>query len=266
MLTMTPSSSASDDDTPRDDASAGTPSADAEAASCASQDLEPAAPRARRIRASDSDRDDVLTVLSQAHTNGRLDAQELDERQTEALRARFIDELPELIEDLPEGRELVAAHRALIGEPTTPAQPGSTVARVSRPAAGPLAVEHVETSPSIAFMGGKTIAARPGESDRQVYAVMGGDEIYLTDAMGPGVEYRIHATSVMGGCDIYVPPGVRIVDNAVNILGGNDIKPQAQGDGSNGTLYLHGVNFMAGCDVKLDKTAPALPHNPQSPR
>src|SRR5699024_4150614 len=38
-------------------------------------------PPQRRLRASDKDRDDVLTVLTEAVTNGRLDPEETAERQ-----------------------------------------------------------------------------------------------------------------------------------------------------------------------------------------
>ena len=43
---------------------------------------------------------------------------------------------------------------------------------------------------------------------------------------------------------------------AVAIMAGNDISPEAQGDGSNGTLILKGFLWWAGHDVKR---APAKP-------
>ena len=52
----------------------------------------------RRIRASDKDRDDVLSVITEAVTNGRLDPEETAERQDEAISAKYIDGLMPLIE------------------------------------------------------------------------------------------------------------------------------------------------------------------------
>ena len=54
----------------------------------------------------------------------------------------------------------------------------------------------------------------------------------------------------MGGNEIYVPDGVRVIDRAVAIMAGNDSKPDAQGDGSNGTLVLTGFLFWGGNTVR----------------
>jgi len=50
--------------------------------------------------ASDGDRDRVLQYLREAYVQGRLLHQELDERISATLRARSIEELQALIEDL----------------------------------------------------------------------------------------------------------------------------------------------------------------------
>src|SRR5699024_11201938 len=60
----------------------------------------------RRIRASDQDRDDVLSVITEAVTNGRLDPEETAQRQDDAIGAKFVDELMPLLTDLPEGEQL----------------------------------------------------------------------------------------------------------------------------------------------------------------
>ncbi len=207
--------------------------------------------RPRKLRASDQDRDAVLDVLSSAHASGRLDPTELDERQEATMATKFLAELPELIDDLPEGDELVARLRAEAGIDPGPSASGTAVAhrRKHIPPAKPGTGKPVY---DVAVLGGsaKTIVA--GTSKVETYALMGGSEIYLHEVMGPGVELRLTNISVMAGHDIYVPGGVRIIDNTVNFLAGNDIARNAQGDGSNGTLILDGFNLMAGHDVKLD--------------
>lgn len=50
---------------------------------------------------------------------------------------------------------------------------------------------------------------------------------------------------------MFVPEGVRVIDQSVAIMAGNDIKRRAQGDGSNGTLVLKGFLWWGGNDVKL---------------
>jgi hypothetical protein len=58
-----------------------------------------------RIRAGDEDRDQTVERLRSHHAAGRLDAAEFNERMETALGARYLDELPPLLADLPgEGR------------------------------------------------------------------------------------------------------------------------------------------------------------------
>ncbi|TDT33744.1 DUF1707 SHOCT-like domain-containing protein [Naumannella halotolerans] len=194
------------------------------------------------FRASDADRDAVLGVLGEALANGRLTTEEFDERQNQALAARLLGDLPPLIQDLPEGRRLLARQQ--------PEHPVS-----ARPAGGenlPVRPGEGETSSSVAIMGGKTLLVPPGTPKLISYLLMGGDDVYLTDVMGPGVQFTIESWSMWAGNDIYVPSGVRVIDKMTNIMAGNDIAAEARGDGSNGTLILTGVNLMAGHDVKLD--------------
>lgn len=53
------------------------------------------------IRASDQDRDVVVTALREAYTAGRLTLEEFDERMTAAYASRTWGELRKLTEDLP---------------------------------------------------------------------------------------------------------------------------------------------------------------------
>jgi uncharacterized protein DUF1707/2TM domain-containing protein len=53
------------------------------------------------LRASDADREAVVSLLRAHATEGRLDADELDQRIGTALRARTRAELAALVEDLP---------------------------------------------------------------------------------------------------------------------------------------------------------------------
>ena len=54
-----------------------------------------------RIRASDADRDRVTALLREHHAAGRLTAEEFHERMEQALDARTLGELDELLADLP---------------------------------------------------------------------------------------------------------------------------------------------------------------------
>lgn len=191
-----------------------------------------------RIRAGDADRDQVLTMVQRAYEEGRLELEEMRERQEKALKSKFTDELPALVRDLPEGGELVVQPHADV--PTPPPSYGDVAA------AGP-AESHV------AIMSGRDITVEPGTRDVSCLAFWGGNNYDLSQAMGPGRIVTLELNAIMGGCNVYVPAGVRIVDQAVAIMGGNGIKKTAQGDGSNGTVVLKGFVLMGGNDVKLAK-------------
>lgn len=73
----------------------------------------------RLLRVSHADRDRVVEILRVAAGDGRLDAQELDERVESALQARTFAELEPLTEDLP------------VAPVAAPRVPGVAVAPVS---------------------------------------------------------------------------------------------------------------------------------------
>lgn len=198
---------------------------------------------AMRIRAGDRDRDAVLEVLMEAHAAGRLDMTELDERQTKVISARFLDELQPLVVDLPEAHSLV-----LMNGP----HQGRGIATASS-AQVPMVGDQDPVVSTVAVMSGKNLKPGLGITDIKTFQFWGGDDIDLTMAFAPGVTITFEAVAIMGGSTIVVPEGVRIVDNTVNIMAGNDVKSAAQGDGSNGTLVLSGFSMMAGHNVKLAK-------------
>lgn len=192
----------------------------------------------KRLRAGDADRDAILQVLQQAHAEGRLSIEELGDRQDEALRATYTDQFDGLVADLPEGRGLMTA--------------GESVVAARRPAPLPATGEPERTT--VTFMSGRDIAIEPGTRRYRNFAWWGGDNIDLTQAMGPGVVVTLELHAIMAGSDIYVPEGVRVLDESLAIMAGNDIDREARGDGSNGTVVLKGFLWWAGHDVKLGST------------
>jgi Domain of unknown function (DUF1707) len=64
-----------------------------------------------RLRASDAERDTVVTELGEHFGQGRLDRAEFDERMTQALAARTEGDLDALLADLPSARETASPPR-----------------------------------------------------------------------------------------------------------------------------------------------------------
>jgi hypothetical protein len=79
--------------------------------------------RPPQMRASDADRDAVVTALSENFQAGRLTTEELEDRTGRALAARTLGQLDELTADLPAPRPV----------PTGPAAPVTPVGRPRYP-------------------------------------------------------------------------------------------------------------------------------------
>jgi hypothetical protein len=62
--------------------------------------------RADRVRASDADRDEVISQLRERYAEGRLTHDTLEHRLESALRARYQADLAEVLADLPPRRRL----------------------------------------------------------------------------------------------------------------------------------------------------------------
>lgn len=192
----------------------------------------------RRLRAGDTDRDHVLAIVQAAYEAGRLDLDEMRDRQEKALKSKYTDELPSLVADLPEGAELMTRGAADV------AFAGADYEALPATAPG-------DGGFTAAIMSGTDITVEPGTRDIGCLSFWGGNDYDLTRAMGPGRIVTMTLHSIMGGCNVYVPPGVRVIDQSISIMGGNGIKPKAQGDGSNGTVVIKGLQFWGGNDVKL---------------
>jgi hypothetical protein len=142
------------------------------------------------VRASDADRDRVAEILREALAEGRLDADEHAERIDAVYRARTIGALRPLVRDLPAGhREAVRA--------AAPAAPHS-----ARAAAG---------DNLVAVFSGASRRGRWRVGARiNAFALFGGVEIDLTEALFERRELVVNATAIFGGVEIRVPENVTL--------------------------------------------------------
>ena len=87
------------------------------------------------IRASDSDREDVVEILREAYSTGRLTMTEFDERTTAAFAAKTWGELRQLTSDLPQQAKLELSHpepdRSAATSPPRPLPAGRSRRRLS---------------------------------------------------------------------------------------------------------------------------------------
>jgi hypothetical protein len=181
------------------------------------------------LRASDADRDAAAAVINNAMAEGRLSADEHGQRLDAIYAAKTQAELVPLLADLP-GQQAMA--------PVT-----STSGHLARSGRG---------GRIIAIFGGAT---RKGswhaDSVIDVLTVFGGAELDFRDAVLPGKEVTLRATSVLGGIEITVPPEMRVIDNGTAILGGREIKggPEEVGPDSP-VLRIEGICVLGGIEVR----------------
>jgi hypothetical protein len=185
-----------------------------------------------RLRASDADRDRAASVINNALAEGRLTADEHSDRLDAIYAAKTHGELVPVLDDLP------SAGTAPAPFPTSP---------------GPQVVPAGRGSRIVAIFGGAT---RKGvwhpEPNMQILTVFGGAELDFREAVLPGNEVTVHATTVLGGLEIVVPPEMRVIDNGVAILGGREVagdSPESAAPGAP-VLRIEGTCVLGGVEVK----------------
>ncbi|ADB34741.1 protein of unknown function DUF1707 [Kribbella flavida DSM 17836] len=201
---------------------------------------ERSAPHAH-LRASDSDRDQVVEVLRDALMAGRLTQDEHAERLEQALHARTLGELEPITLDL-----------AVPGQPFRPAAPAHSTSRV------PIE-EPANPQDSFDFVVGIFGAGeRKGrwrvKRRTNALALFGGCDLNMADAVFEGREVTVYAFAIFGGVDVTVPPGVELRSQGVGIMGGfgttgrkDEIDPTAP------VVVLKGLALFGGVGGKVHK-------------
>ncbi|OLT24036.1 hypothetical protein BJF79_45630 [Actinomadura sp. CNU-125] len=182
-----------------------------------------------RLRASDTDRDEVADRLREALAEGRITAEEHAERIDAVYRAKTYADLEPLLSDLPSG----AAPRPRVNlrkdVPPPTAQSASVVAVLSG-------------------------ATRTGrwlvEARTNVVSLLGGVELDFRQAVLSASEVTVNVTALMGGVAITVPPGVRVVDSSMAILGGTTLPEDDVIDPDAPVIRLTGVVLLSGVTVE----------------
>ncbi|MGW2328848.1 DUF1707 SHOCT-like domain-containing protein [Streptomyces sp. NPDC001700] len=181
------------------------------------------------IRASDADRDRVADILREALAEGRLEPEEHAERIDAVYRAKTLGELEPLVRDVPSGPA-----RATAGLPS---------------GAAPDAVSSPENL--IAVFGGAVRKGRWRPRRRtHAFAVFGGVEIDLTEAVFEQREIVIQAWAVFGGVEIKVPENVSLHGSGSGVFGGVDVAEREAPDPDAPVVRVSGFALFGGIDAK----------------
>lgn len=185
-------------------------------------------------------RDNAREQLGGAFADSLLDADELDERLERLENARTPDTVGELVADLqPEA-----------AQPTQEPSPASPVA--TEPARNlPAVVEPPATSQLTAIFSGtkRTGHWQPARRNK-ITVLCGGVDLDFRDVELPPGETIVELQVILGGVDIIVPTGVRVILETNAVMGGVEQDDPSQPVASDAPiLRFTGFLFLGGIEV-----------------
>jgi hypothetical protein len=184
-----------------------------------------------RLRASDADRDRAATVINNALAEGRLTPTEHSDRLDAIYAAKTHAELAPLLDDLPERGTATGAVAAPSGAQPMPAKRSGRIFCL--------------------LSGSSRKGAWHPEPVIDVFTLLGGVELDFREAVLPGREVVLRATTVLGGVEVTVPPEMQVIDNGVAILGGREISGSEEAIGPDSpVLRIEGICVLGGMEVK----------------
>ena len=176
------------------------------------------------LRVSDAERDQTLRVLGEHAAVGRLTLDELEERSSRALAAKTRGELATLTGDLPQeaGQDRPA--------PTLAKKPVRWM---------------------VAIMSGSHRRGRfRAVGSINAIAIMGGDEIDLREAEIEGGELTLNLYAFMGGAQIYVPDSVDLEVGGFSLMGGHeDVGSERPPRPGAPVIRIRVYNLMGGASI-----------------
>nr|MBA2281244.1 DUF1707 and DUF2154 domain-containing protein [Acidimicrobiia bacterium] len=194
------------------------------------------------LRVSDHERQTVVDRLSAACGDGMLTLDEFADHAAAAYAAITRADLDAATADL---RLPVLAPR--------PAPPAALPVPVPLPTPG---VGEAEVRPKrkwmIAIMGGEDRRGRWRANRRMgAFALMGGVDIDLRDALLEGSEIEITAWAIMGGVNVVVPEGIYVETSGFVLMGGrsNRVKDVEPVPGAP-VIRVKGYGLWGGVDVR----------------
>jgi len=176
-------------------------------------------------RASDADRDRVLTLLSTATADGRLTVDEHSDLMSKTLHARTIGELAVITEDL---------------EPLTQPAPIPAAPATSSRRAGMVAIFGARTRKG----------AWQVPTEFKATAVFGAVELDMRNATFDGPEVLCVANSVFGAIEITVPDWVRVIDEGTSIFGAREESEPQVDTSPTVTLRVRGFSAFGALEVR----------------
>ncbi len=184
------------------------------------------------LPAGDADRDHVVTLLTAAHAEGRLTADERDTRISAARSAQTFDDL------VPLTRDLVS--------PTGPA--ARPLIRYDEANASEVADQIVAV-----FAGASRKRTWRVRRNTSILTIFGGAELDLSQATFEAHEVTFNVFCLFGGVEITIPAGMDVDNQVMALFGGSDVRKIAPPDATSPKLVIRGFVGFGGVDVRNPK-------------
>jgi len=199
----------------------------------------PVTPQDRPIEAL---REETVDRLIMNYGHGKLSREAFERRLDDALDAKSHDRLLELVEDLDldVDKQYAEQKRAELG-----LDPAS---------AAPAPIEDVEHLINV-FGGSNRSGAWDVPAEIRMLNVFGGAELDFAHARFSKKATRVRMICVFGGAHFFVRQDMRIVSKVLSVFGGVSNRAPSSPDPSAPTLYITGLAFFGGADIRVKKTA-----------
>jgi hypothetical protein len=191
----------------------------------------------------DDERQKAVDVLCEAFADDRLPVAEFEKRVEVAHRAETLEQLRDLLSDLPSPTPPVPVSRG--GAPQRlPSRPHPTVS-----------AENVRQNSLIAGIFGGGVRKGAWRPARVNYAVgvFGGFELDFREALLPPGVTEVRVFAMFGGGEIILPPDVIVEVSAVGIMGGFEERHDSPTTAEPGApvLRITGLALMGGAEVSV---------------
>jgi hypothetical protein len=180
------------------------------------------------IRASDSERAVTVDRLKTAHDEGRLTLDEFTDRIAKTRQAQTRGELQALVADLPAPSATPSGSRAG-GQAASGQSPETRILPIG---------------------GWKQRGRIRLDHDIDVFSLIGGVDLDLTDAEFAADEVTVTSISLLGGADVTAPANVRVEVEGMSLLGGREIKTRQPSDPAAPVLRLRIWRLIGGVEVQ----------------
>lgn len=188
--------------------------------------------------ASPADRDRAAAELCRHFAHDHLDVSELERRLDLAYAARTAADLGDLVADLPALPAEAVPGPAAAAPPVLPVDAGADMA---------------EREVLVGIMGGAERAgAWTPPRHAIVFALMGGAVLDYREARLGAAEIEVTVVAIMGGAEIIVPPGMRVVVTGSAFMGGFEHRAEGPPPPRGApVLRINGLALMGGVEVTV---------------